>query len=190
MAIPILLEILGILDFLVQGPSTKSVQDEDYPEYREEILAQIATRLESPLTTGEIKERLLQELRVRRIYPNDVFDLLLLQGTKTIQLELDREKERQIKEHVKTLQRKDPIGGAQRSRRARFTVPNAAKQQKRASSLTTSGSLQSSKVSVYSSRINERNAVSKLKVATKVTISRPCTPEMLTWIAKTQNTTG
>ncbi|CAN9268262.1 unnamed protein product [Alternaria alternata] len=167
MAIPILLEILGILDFLVQGPSTRSVQDEDYPEYREEILAQIAARLESPLTTGEIKERLLQELRVRRIYPNDVLDLLLLQGTKTIQLELDREKERQIKEHVKTLQRKDHIGGAQRSRRARSTVPDAAKQQKRASSVTTSGSLQSSKVSVYSSRINERNAVSKLKVATK-----------------------
>jgi hypothetical protein len=91
---------------------------------------------------------------------------------------------------VKTLYLKDSIGGAQRSRRARSTVPDAAKQQKRASSVATSGSLQSSEVSVYSSRINERNAVSKPKMATKVTISRLCMPGMLTWTAKTQNTTG
>ena len=190
MAISILLEILAILDLLVQGPPTRSVQDPDYAEYMEEILAQIAARLESPLTTEDIRERLLQMLRVRRRYPNDVLKFLLLQGTETIQLELDRESNRQIEEHVKTLQRKDPIGGAQRSRRARSTVPDAAKQWKRASSVATSGSLQSSKVSVDPSRINERNAVSKLKVTTKVTISGPCTPRMLTWTAKTQTTTG
>ncbi|RYN54312.1 hypothetical protein AA0118_g9274 [Alternaria tenuissima] len=167
MAISILLEIVAILDLLVQGPPTRSVQDPDYAEYMEEILAQIAARLESPLTTEDIRERLLQMLRVRRKYPNDVLKFLLLQGTETIQLELDRESNRQIEEHVKTLQRKDPIGGAQRSRRARSTVPDAAKQWKRASSVATSGSLQSSKVSVDPSRINERNAVSKLKVTTK-----------------------
>ncbi|CAN9275754.1 unnamed protein product [Alternaria sp. RS040] len=167
MAISILLEILAILNLLVQGPSTRSVQDPDYAEYMEEILAQIAARLESPLTTEDIRERLLQMLRVRRKYPNDVLKFLLLQGTETIQLELDRESNRQIEEHVKTLQRKDPIGGAQRSRRARSTVPDAAKQWKKASSVATSGSLQSSKVSVDPSRINERNAVSKLKVTTK-----------------------
>ncbi|CAN9320377.1 unnamed protein product [Alternaria alternata] len=92
MAIPILLEILAILDFLVPVPSTRSVQDPDYAEYKKEILAQIAARLESPLTTEGIRERLLQELRARRDYPNDILDFLLLQGTKTIQLELDREK--------------------------------------------------------------------------------------------------
>jgi hypothetical protein len=188
MEIAILCEILAILDFLVQGPATRSVQDPDYEEYKKEILIRIAGRLRYPLTTKKIKEHLLQALRARRCYPDDILVLLLLHGTSTI--ELDRESKWQIKEHMKTLYLNDALEGAPRPRRARSIIPNTAKQQKRALSVATSGSLQSSKGTVYSSRINERNAISKLKVASKVMISTLCMPGMLTWTAKTQNTTA
>jgi hypothetical protein len=177
MAIPILCEILAILDFLVQGPATRSVQDSDYEEYKKETLIRIVGRLRYPLTTTEIKEHLLQALQARRSYPNDILDLLLLHGTSTI--ELDRESKWQIREHVKTLCLNDASERAPRPRRARSIIPDTAKQQKRALSVVTSESLQSSKGTVYSSRINDRNAISKLKVAPKVMISTLCMPGML-----------
>jgi hypothetical protein len=178
MEIPILCEILAIIDFLVQGPATRSVQDSDYEEYKKEILIRIAGRLRSPLTAKEIKEHLLQALRARRRYPEDILGLLLLHGTSTI--ELDRESKKQIKEHVKTLYLNDAREGAPRPRRARSIVPDTAEQQKRTSSVATSGSLQSSKGTVYSSRINKRNAISKLKVASKVIILTLCMRGTLT----------
>jgi hypothetical protein len=178
MEIPILCEILAILNFLVQGPATRSVQDSDYEEYKKETLIQIAERLRYPLTTKKIKEHLLQALQARRRYPDDIFDLLLLHGTSTI--DLDRQSKRQIEEHVKTLYLKDALERAARPRRARSIIPETAKQQKRALSVATSGSLQSSKGTVYSSRFNKRTAISKPTVASKVLISTLCMWEMLT----------
>lgn len=187
MATPILCEILANLDFLVQGPTTRSVQDSDYEEYKKEILTRIAGSLRYPMSTKEIEEHLLQALRARRSYPEHVIDLLFLHGTSTI--EVDRESKRQIEEHVKTLCLSDALKEAPRPRRARSIIPDTVKQQKRALGVATSGPLQSSKRTVYSSRINEKNAISKLKMAPKVIISMLCMPGMLTWTAKMQNTT-
>lgn len=188
MAIPILLEILAILDFLVQSTPTRSVQDSDYAEHRKEILTQIAEKLESRLTTEEIKERLLQQLRAERDFPNDILDLVLQQGTKPIRL--DSKSRLQVTKHTERLVANAPSDRARRSRRARSIVPDTAKRQKRALSVTTSGSLRSCQEPAYSSRINKKNAVSKLQVVSKVMMSTMRTPEMLTWIAKTQNKTA
>jgi hypothetical protein len=169
MAISILCEILANLDFLVQGPTTRSVQDSDYEEYKKEILTRIARSLRHPLTTENIKEHLLQALRARRSYPDHVIDLLFLHGSSTIKV--DRESKRQIEEHTKTLCLSDALKETPWPRRARSVIPDTVKQQKRASSVVTSGPLQSSRRTVYSSRINEKSAISKLKKAPKVTIS-------------------
>jgi len=167
MEIPILCEILAILDFLVQGPATRSVQDSDYEEYKKEILKQIAARMRYPMTSKKIKKHLLQALRARADYPDDVLGLLLLHGTSDITL--DRKSERQIDEHVKTLRLNDALGGAPRPRRARSMIPETAKQQNRALSVATSESRQSSKGCAYPSSTNRRNVISKRKGASKVT---------------------
>jgi hypothetical protein len=187
MTTPILCEILANLDFLVQGPTTRSVQDSDYEEYKKGILIRIAGSLRCPLTTKEIEEHLLQALRVRRSYPDHVIDLLFLHGTSMI--EVDRESKRQIEEHVKTLYLSDAFKEAPRPRRARSIISDTVKQQKSALSVLTSGPLQSFKKTVYSSRTNEKSAISKLKMAPKVMISTLCMPGVLTWTARTQNTT-
>jgi len=180
MEIPILCEILATLDFLVQGPVTRSVQDEDYEEYKKETLKQIAGRMVYPMTSKKIKKHLLQALQARRDYPDDMLGFLLLQGSSIITL--DRKSRRQIEERVNTLRE-----GAPRPRRARSIIPDTAKQQKRALSVVTSGSRQRSKDSAYSSRTNKRNAISERKGASKVIITTLCMPGMLTWIAKTRD---
>lgn len=185
MEIPILCEILATLDFLVQGPPTRSVQDPDYEGYKKETLKQIAGRMGYPMTSKKIKKHLLQALQARRDYPDDILGLLLLHGTSTITL--DCKSTWQIGEHVKTLYLNDTRERVPRPRRARSIIPDTAKQQKRALSVATSGSRQRSKESAYSSRTNKRNAISERKGTSKVIITTLCMPGMLTWIAKTQN---
>jgi hypothetical protein len=109
MAPPDLVELLANLDFLVGGPKTKSLQDHDFNEYREKIIAQLADSLWNKYTVNQIKRQLWQEFQTGYDYPKHSFDLLFLHGS-TVLWNLNRESRRLIKEQLKAIQLRKALG--------------------------------------------------------------------------------
>lgn len=159
MSNPDLIEILANLDFFVQGPKTKSLQDENYPKHKDAVLEDIAKNVGGRVSISKIRKTLWQAIRVRECYPDHAFDLLLFHGSS--ELHLDFQSRTAIDTHLQLLRlqgrQRLQAGGMQKSQRwLRSAVSARTKQQNAATS------------SVSKTRSQTRSMSSTSRVLSKV----------------------
>ncbi|KAF2124676.1 hypothetical protein P153DRAFT_370595 [Dothidotthia symphoricarpi CBS 119687] len=102
MSCPDVVELLANLDFLVEGPKTRSLQDEDYDEYTYELLGQLSKSLGSRYTVEQIRKQLWTEFQPGYEFPQHNIDLLFLHGSSEIRT-LSPELKSLIKEQLRTI---------------------------------------------------------------------------------------
>jgi hypothetical protein len=186
MDIPILYEILAHLDFLLRGPKTTKMQDPAHGKHKNKILVQIEKNMGGRFTADEIEAQLLESLRLRDFWPEDLFKLLLQHGSS--ELELDSESKMSIEGHLKIITLNSAMNETPRRERLRSVKPVSVKAQRRNTSTALSDPLPSFYNNVPVSKINKGSAISKSKMSSKVRNSKQGERKLLTLIAKPHNT--
>jgi hypothetical protein len=102
MADPDLIEILAHLDYLVDGPKTRSLQAKDTKEHIEKVLGELADNSTNKYTIDQIRLRLWDEFRKGDTYPDYNFARLFLHGSSEI-VTLDQKTRESVQEQLRTI---------------------------------------------------------------------------------------
>lgn len=166
MELPALYEILANLDFLVQGPNTRSLQDPRFDEYKNEILVKIARRLEDRLTIDEIEQQLLQAFQTREGHSKYNFDLLFRHGSSV--LGLGKEIKMSVESHLCQIRLGDALEVTPRNKRLRSFVLISAEHRKRQAGTAYSKSFSSLNKFEREPKTHEQLSIPNSKIPSKV----------------------
>jgi hypothetical protein len=134
MADPDLIEILAYLDYLVDGPKSRSLDARDTEAHIREVLGELANNFTYRYTINQIRQRLWDEFRGGYIYPDYNFAQLFLHGSSEI-VTLDRDTRASIQDQLRTIHLlKANMPQSQRPRAKRLASATTSIQQARKSS--------------------------------------------------------